>query len=305
MQCVKVGLYIETQLHFKKPGHIMKCIFATDLHGRVGHYETIFNIVRQEKPDALFLGGDLLPGGAILDFGIEEFLTFFQTGLGSIKDTTGTKIFLILGNDDPRSFEDRFIEADRQGLIEYVHFRTVTFGDLFVTGYSYIPPTPFLLKDWEKYDVSRYVDPGCVSPEEGRTTSDRPEAETGNTIHQDLEELAEASPPEKTIYLFHAPPYNSVLDRADLDNKFVDHAPIDPHIGSEAVARFKKKKNPILTLHGHVHETARLSGNWRETNGAAHSFSAAHDGGEVCVVSFDTADLINAKRRLIGPNLSG
>jgi len=30
-----------------------------------------------------------------------------------------------------------------------------------------VPPTPFLLKDWEKYDVSAYVDPGCVSPEEG------------------------------------------------------------------------------------------------------------------------------------------
>ncbi len=26
---------------------------------------------------------------------------------------------------------------------------------------------PFLNKDWEKYDVSRFVDVGCVSPEEG------------------------------------------------------------------------------------------------------------------------------------------
>ena len=36
-----------------------------------------------------------------------------------------------------------------------------------VFGYNCVPPTPFRLKDFDRSDVSPYVDPGCVPPEEG------------------------------------------------------------------------------------------------------------------------------------------
>ena len=50
-----------------------------------------------------------------------------------------------------------------------------------------MPPTPFLLKDWERYDVSRFVDPGCVSPEEGRRSDDRSAHDVRwTTIRDDL-----------------------------------------------------------------------------------------------------------------------
>jgi hypothetical protein len=56
-----------------------------------------------------------------------------------------------------------------------------------VYGYNYVPPTPFQLKDWERYDVSRYVEPGCVSPEEGRRSVTVDAMETRYaTIQQDL-----------------------------------------------------------------------------------------------------------------------
>ena len=64
-----------------------------------------------------------------------------------------TRFFVILGNDDPRSFEPVFTKASTDGLIQYVHDKTVLFGDLSVTGYGFVPPTPFQLKDWEKFDV--------------------------------------------------------------------------------------------------------------------------------------------------------
>lgn len=45
----------------------------------------------------------------------------------------------------------------------------------FATSYnSRTPISPFLLKDWEHYDVSRYVDLGCISPEDGQRTIDVP-----------------------------------------------------------------------------------------------------------------------------------
>jgi len=56
---------------------------------------------------------------------------------------------------------------EKTGLWEYIHNKKVTFGTYAIYGYSYVVPSPFLMKDWGKNDVSRFVDPGCLAPEEG------------------------------------------------------------------------------------------------------------------------------------------
>ena len=115
----------------------------------------------------------------------------------------------------------------------------------------------------------------------------------------DLERLASLSPPERTIYLFHTPPYRTKLDRADLDGKSFDHAPLDVHIGSIAVREFIEARRPLLTLHGHAHESARLTGSWRDLVGKTPALSAAHDGPELALVRFDTDNIGRATRELI------
>ena len=147
------------------------------------------------------------------------------------------------------------------GLWTYVHNRSELFGDYCVYGYSCVPPTPFRLKDWERYDVSRYVDPGCVSPEEGWRTVPVSEHDIRyGTIREDLERLTDEQDLSASILLFHTPPYRTTLDRAALDGKVIDHAPLDVHVGSIAVQRFIAARQPLLTLHGHVHESARITG---------------------------------------------
>jgi Icc-related predicted phosphoesterase len=281
----------------------LNCIFASDLHGKIKRYESLFNILLNEIPDAVFLGGDLLPNQFTLDSNMDEFIEDkIFSNIKRIINEIGKKIrfFIILGNDDPRMYESFFKEADRKGLIDYVHNKTVNFADMFVTGYSHVPPTPFQLKDWEKYDVSRYVDVGVVPPEAGIRTIEVSEDKIRYaTIAEDLKKLYKNAPMEKTIFLFHSPPYNSYLDRADLDGKIVDHAPIDVHIGSIAIQRFIKKEQPLLTLHGHVHESARITGYWKERFGKTYSFNASHDGTELALVRFKTDDLENATRELI------
>lgn len=211
-----------------------------------------------------------------------------------------TRFFLILGNDDPRVYEQAFIQADQKGVITYLHNKTVSYKKLYLSGYAYVPPTPFLLKDWERYDVSQFVDVGAVSPEQGKRTVDVPlDVIKYSTIAEDLELLSKNSPVCKTIFLFHSPPYHSCLDQADLHGKKVDHAPVDVHVGSIAIQQFIKNKHPLLTLHGHVHESARITGWWREKTGRTYSFTAAHDGPELAVVRFDTDDLEHATRELI------
>jgi Icc-related predicted phosphoesterase len=274
----------------------VQCFFASDLHGRIDRYRKLLSRIEADRPDALFLGGDLLPMPyAVLGTpagGPEGFVTgFLAVELGRLRDRLGDsypEVFLILGNDDPRSAEGAVLEAASRGIWHYAHDRRVAFGDLEVYGYSCIPPSPFLLKDWEQYDVSRFVDPGSVSPEEGRRTVPRSVRDIRNgTIQQDLERLAGKGDLARAILLFHSPPYETKLDRAALDGRSVDHAPLDVHTGSIAIRRFIVARQPLITLHGHVHESARLSGEWRDRIGRTHLFSAAHDGPELALVRFD------------------
>ena len=281
----------------------MNCIFVSDLHGNKKKYYKLFKIIEEKKPDAVFFGGDLLPNQYNNDKTVDDFIEDeLFSKIEKIVKFTDKKIrfFVILGNDDPRIFEKKFISADEEGLIDYVNEKTVEFNGYFVTGYSYVPPTPFQLKDWEKYDVSRFVDVGSVSPEEGfRTVKVKKDIIKYSTIKEDLDNLLANAPADKTIFLFHSPPYNSKLDRAALDGESVDHAPVDVHIGSIAIQRFIKKKQPFLTLHGHVHESAIITGEWIEKKGDTYSFSAAHDGAELSIIYFDTNNLSGVIRDLI------
>jgi Icc-related predicted phosphoesterase len=281
----------------------LNCIFVSDLHGKTKRYEILFKVILKEKPDVVFLGGDLLPNHLILNSDMNGFIDdkIFSNIKKVKRDVDkNMKFFAILGNDDPRVYEKIFISADKKGMINYIHNKTVNYEKLYVSGYAYVPPTPFQLKDWERYDVSQYVDVGAISPEKGKRTVDVPADEIKyTTIAEDLEKLAKNSPTDKTIFLFHSPPYNSNLDIADLHGKMVDHAPMDIHVGSIAIQKFIDKKQPFLTLHGHVHESARLTGHWKERFGKTFSFTAAHDGPELALIRFDTGDLKSASRELI------
>jgi len=280
----------------------LNCIFVSDLHGNKTRYNKLFKTIEREKPEGVFLGGDLLPSTFGINNDVDDFIQdVFLTNVSKLKRLgVKSRFFTILGNDDPRIYERILIEAEKDDLIEYVHNKTVSFNSLFVIGYSYVPPTPFMFKDWERYDVSQYVDVGAVSPEKGfRTVKISKDKIRYSTIQEDLDNLSKKIAFEKTIFLFHSPPYKSYLDRADLDGRKVDYAPIDVNVGSIAIQNFIKKNQPFLTLHGHVHESARITGYWKEKFGKTYSFSAAHDGPELALVRFNTDDLKNATRDLI------
>jgi len=277
----------------------MYCFFVSDLHGNIKKYQKLFQAILLEKPTGVFFGGDLLPNLKLVD-GIEKFFDYLLKNFQRIKEKTETQIFLIMGNDDPRTFEKVFLKWDEKKIIHYVHFRNVAFKNLFVTGYSYIPPTPFMLKDWEKYDVSRYLSPGCIAPKDGLRTINVPENESNTiTINEDLEIISKFSKPEHTIFLFHSPPHDTALDRLANDGKQIDHVPLDLHVGSVAIRQFISNKIPFATLHGHIHESVNITGKWHQKIKNTHLFSAAHDGTELALVKFHTDNLVNASREII------
>jgi Icc-related predicted phosphoesterase len=284
------------------------CFFATDLHGHTERYERLFALIEAERPAAVFLGGDLLPRisyyASRQERGKSDFVgDYVGPALGRVRVKLGDRypaVFLILGNDDPKSEEPSFLNAAEDGIWQYIHGRRVTFAGFRLYGYACVPPTPFLLKDWERYDISRYVDPGSVSPEEGRrsVTADPSEVKWG-TIAQDLATLVNDDPMERAILLIHTPPYNTPLDRAALDGNKHEHVPLDVHIGSLAVKGFIEQRQPLLTLHGHVHESTRLTGKWKTKIGRTVCINASHDGPELALVRFDPESPDDASRELV------
>ncbi|MBU0711965.1 metallophosphoesterase [bacterium] len=283
-------------------------IFVSDLHGRREQYQKLITLISKEKPAGVFIGGDILPGGSLLNPSIngisEDFVKCylipeFHKLKQQLQDSY-PQVYIIMGNDDPRFEEVSLLSGAGKDLWHYIHNRHVQFDNYTIFGYSFVPPTPFMLKDWERYDVSRFVDVGAVSPEDGYYSSPVKEHEKRwSTISNDLKILASEHDLNNTIFLFHAPPYQTNLDRADLDGKMVDYTPLDVNIGSIAIKRFIENQQPLITLHGHVHESTRITGQWRDWIGRTHLFSAAHDGPELAVVCFDPEHPETAVRKLI------
>jgi Icc-related predicted phosphoesterase len=287
---------------------VSTAFFVSDLHGGAVRYRKLFEAVVREKPAAVFIGGDLFPHGWAapepLDLAHQDFINgFLVRNLLVLREALGEaypRVFLIMGNDDARVEEAAVLEAATHGVWEYIHQRRVGFGQFTVYGYAFVPPTPFLLKDWERYDVSRYTDPNAVSPEEGWRTYPVLEHEIRyGTISSDLDRLTQNQDMTKAVFLFHAPPYRTRLDLSNQRRKMVDHVPLDSNLGSIAVRRFIEGRQPLLTLHGHVHESPRTSGSWRDRIGRTHCFSAAHDGPELALVRFDLENLEAASRELL------
>jgi len=284
---------------------VTRCLFVSDLHGHIDRYQKLFYVIAEEKPEAVFIGGDFLPAGSsksrtVVQNFVSGYLPDELTRLRMSLGNDFPRIFLILGNDDERAAEPAVQELERRGLLEYIHDQKRILGQYAVYGYAYVPPTPFLLKDWERYDVSRYIDPGDVSPEEGCRSVPIPERERKHsTIKKDLDRLTGNEVLDHAVFLFHAPPYQTNLDRAALDGNRIDGVPMDIHVGSIAVRRFIEARQPLLTLHGHIHESAALTGSWKDTIGRTQLFSAAHDGPELAVVSFELENVESAARRLL------
>jgi uncharacterized protein len=270
------------------------CLAVSDLHGRRELYERLFAVIADEAPAAVFIAGDISGGIYKIHLGenVEDFVSIFlRQNLALLKKEmkeSYPEIFIILGNDDPGILEPSCLALEKQGLWHYSNNNCRKWREYTICGYSYVPPTPFQLKDWEKYDVSRYVDVGAIPPNAGFRTKevDDLEMEWG-TIKRDLEKLFTSKDLSKYICLFHAPPYKTALDRAGLDGKMIEYAPLDVHIGSIAILQFITCRQPLLTIHGHVHESTSITGSWLDRIGNTTMLNVSHHLLELAITCFD------------------
>lgn len=235
----------------------MEILFASDIHGNELQYFRIFE--KAKEFDVLILGGDLCPKNLDMQRQREFIREYLNPRLQELKETAPElKIFLMPGNDDFAGNLDLFQDASYYLLFE----NKFELGNgSFITGYPYVPITPFRLKDWEKWDMGEENKRKAFELEKSislrgiSTWNNRYEnkifTETDDdSIENDMLRLFKSTAPEKTLYVFHSPPYNTNLDL--LYSK--------EHVGSLAIRMAIEGYQPLLTLHGHIHETVDVSG---------------------------------------------
>ncbi len=217
-------------------------VYASDLHGNREAYDRLFAL----EADAVVLGGDLLPyplktGGdwvSIQRSFVEEYLA---------DKFASRPCYWIPGNDD---WEAVLAPLEAKGTP--IHGRAVPFLDGYsIAGYACVPVTPFGMKDFDRYDLEGWEprdEPRlCLrSSPAGVESVPLEEVRERGTIAADLERLASLSDPARTVYVVHSPPFATTLDRLQ--------GGITP-IGSRALRTFIDRRQPPLTLHGHVHES--------------------------------------------------
>jgi Icc-related predicted phosphoesterase len=140
------------------------------------------------------------------------------------------RCFVMPGNDDPPGVD---LAIERAARIEACDDRVVEFDDYSMISLGYSNRTPF--------DSPRELD----------------EAELGKRIEALASQVDEMG---RCVFNLHVPPFDSGLDTApeldeDLTVVTVAGQPSMAPCGSTAVREAIERHQPLLSLHGHVHES--------------------------------------------------
>ncbi|MHB8928800.1 MAG: metallophosphoesterase family protein [Bacillota bacterium] len=257
----------------------MKVVYASDLHGDLDRYRALMALANAEDAAALILGGDIFPGGSVARVDLA-----FATGpFAEIAAKGGLPIHLIAGNSDwPAAIH----QAERFRYVHGLSLEPLTLGGVVLQGYPIVPPTKFRRKDFERRDRSSdaIVPDGevFISDPQGLVFEVEPDY---LQKRPSIEEEFIPTGGHAAIWVTHTPPHGGLLD--------VTRAGV--HAGSRALRAAIEQAQPILTLHGHIHEAPQMSGGWAELIGHTVCVNAGASAGLSAVV-FDTEDPMETLR---------
>jgi len=287
-------------------------VFSADLHGNETQYRKLVSFVVSEKAKTLIVGGDIAPYNMDTRQLIRGQRYFLSKKLPNLlfplrKKLTDCRVYLIMGNDDCACNLD-VLERD-DGTFHMIHARRYELTEDFdIVGYSTVPITPFMLKDWEKFDLSEVPSDLTTEYAERKSWNYRldglkstlkgfepfrfnKDMENEDSIQRDLKESVFTKKPKKTVFVIHTPP-----DQTNLDKCYEGR-----HVGSMAVRLFIEKHQPYLTLHGHIHEAVTMSKDFKQITGTSISLSAGNDnfGSNLAVLTFNLYEPEKAERKVI------
>ncbi|GGH77221.1 Icc-related predicted phosphoesterase [Pullulanibacillus pueri] len=260
----------------------MRLVYASDLHGNKDHYIQLRKYVQKMNVEALILGGDYFK----YTINPNEQFVFMEVFFIPFIHSLSIPVYLIAGNVDLSNVYEQ-LKISLHNLEVYFLERHPCYIDesISIHGLPYTPPSPFKLKNFERRDL-RFDDVKIDSNAFILNNKNAP-----NTISEDylnqlpsIEEEIQGFFGLNAIWVIHTPPYGGVLDVIH-NGRFV---------GSKAVRNKIIKEQPLLTLHGHIHESPHLSGQWIERIGKTVSVNPGQ-GQELHAVIID----INAQKKTI------
>jgi Icc-related predicted phosphoesterase len=278
-------------------------LYTSDLHGSRPHYEEAFRLAEALGVRAVVLGGDLAPMGdpmAQRSFHRSFLIPLLRERL----DRPGApELFYVFGNGDWRSNEHALEEA-RIPRLRYVHARAAPFlGPTLIAGFNCVPPTPIRLKDWERWEAGggpgiradgfRSGPDGSLQPFTfaGREAEESLETET-QRVEAAVRGARGAVADRPLVCVFHGPPHGTACDQIAGG----------VHVGSRAVRAFLERAKPVLSLHGHIHESPAVSGAFADRVGATVCVNPGQTPAAFHAVTFRMDDPAGTLRHtLLGP----
>jgi Icc-related predicted phosphoesterase len=167
---------------------------------------------------------------------------------------SSTSVYVMAGNDDPWSIDDALEGAP--GVTACDDRIVVVEGHEMISS-SYANPTP--------WNSPRELDE--------------------NELYSRLNALAQQlEAPARAIFNLHVPPYDTGIDTAnqlnpDLTRVMKHGEPVDVPVGSHAVRQLIEEYQPLLALHGHIHESrgdARIGRTLALNSGSEYNTGRLH-----------------------------
>jgi Icc-related predicted phosphoesterase len=250
----------------------MKILFTADLHGEIHLYQELLELTLSSSTEIIALGGDLLPSfppTKRYEDMIPNQKTFINRFLSPffkrmVETTSVRQIFLLSGNWDLG-----YAYLFKEPIEEVIDLNQKSYqlkNGYELIGYPFVPPTPFRPKDYEKMDDLESAWPPQKNPSYIRSSDQTDQLISidpylylrgQGTIQDDLDQLPKPFDYQRTIFIMHSPPFGTHLDCIEGGRS----------AGSRSIRAFIEKNQPLLTLHGHIHESPEVSGtyfNWIE-----------------------------------------
>ncbi|WP_338025988.1 hypothetical protein [Acidianus manzaensis] len=265
----------------------VKLLFTSDLHGSDIVFKKFLNAGKMYKADALIIGGDLAGKALvpIIELGNGKYeiegKTIESSDLNSaIKEIRDHgNYYTIVSKEeyedmlnDKRKVDEKFKTAMTDVVRNWIKIAEEKYKDNKIPIYvnlgnddpeylfDVIEESDIMTKaegkvlQIEKYEMISF---GYVNPTPWNTPREMPEEKLYEALKKEVSKLSDTS---MAIYNFHAPPYGSNLDNAPLlDNNLKPVVKggelVFTHVGSTSVRKVIEETQPLLGLHGHIHES--------------------------------------------------
>lgn len=282
---------------FRRPSDQIRIFFCADIHGSERCFRKWLNAAKTYKCDALIFGGDM--AGKILqpivDLGSGRFTTDLygepahvegQTELDALIGRIRTigRYEIVVAPDekqaldaDPELVHRRFVEVARASATRWVELaderlRAVGIPAFMMLGNDDFPEMQDVFDGSEMITNPEdrvvelpggheMISLGYSNPTPWDSPRELTEPELATRLGAMAERLGD---PGTSIFNFHVPPVETHLDRAALlDESFT---PIVKggqvqigNVGSSSVRTLIERYQPMLSLHGHIHESPGMS----------------------------------------------